>query len=236
VKKVEELRHYGKAFSDAEGAWPDDVRARMKKRAMKEISANIPWSHRPRFAWYMIQGKRRAAELELDDLRENGMTNARFLSQQLDYLAAFWALVQLYDSSRAVEIMTSVMDKSAREPMLYCLPEPDAVREVGEPMEVFRDYLRPSQDAASEAGCNEIQIAEDRPGVFEFHVTWCIWLELAERMGIPEACLPNCYSDDVIFPEYFEQLGITYSRSGTLARGCACCDFRFEAEQKESEA
>lgn len=233
--KVEELRHYGKAFSDAEGAWPEEVRRRMKQRAMAVIASRVPWKKRPRFLWLMAQGKRRAAGLELDDLRARGMKNEAFLAQQLDYLAAFWALSQLHDSEQAVAIMIEVMAQSAREPMRYCLPEPEGVRAAGEPMEVFRDYLRPSPEAAHEAGCNTITIAEDREGAFEFRVSWCIWLELAQRMGTPEACLPNCYSDDMVFPEYFDELGIRYSRSGTLAQGCGCCDFRFERAEVPNE-
>jgi hypothetical protein len=34
--------------------------------------------------------------------------------------------------------------------------------------------------------------------------------------------------DDLAYPEYFKNLGIKYIRTGTLAKGNKCCDFRFE--------
>ena len=65
---------------------------------------------------------------------------------------------------------------------------------------------------------------------FQFDVSWCVWLELARLMDVPEACIPNCYADDLVFPEYFAQFGIRYRRTGTLAMGSSCCDFHFERE------
>jgi len=47
-------------------------------------------------------------------------------------------------------------------------------------------------------------------------------------MDVPEACLANCYADDLVYPDYFKSLGIKYSREGTLAQGKKCCDIRFE--------
>ncbi len=39
------------------------------------------------------------------------------------------------------------------------------------------------------------------------------------------ACRPNCYADDLVFPEYFARHGLTYSRSRTLAEGSTRCEF-----------
>lgn len=64
--------------------------------------------------------------------------------------------------------------------------------------------------------------------VLQFDIHWCVWLELARKMNVPEACLPNCCADDLAYPDYFNALGIKYSRIGTLANGCKTCDFRFE--------
>lgn len=236
--KVEDLRYYGKGFSDAEGSWPPDVIKRMKRAAMKVIAAHVTWGLRPRFMMAFVQGRRRARSIDLSDLRERGMTNESFLATQLDYLAMFWALAELFDTQRAVEIMTEVMDASAREPMIYCLPRPENVYAVGpDPLETFADYFAPVPDAARAAGCNAIDLSvSDDDGAISFNVTWCVWLELATRMGVPEACQPNCYSDQIIFPEYFAELGIEYTRTQTLACGGTCCDFHFARERTEHEA
>jgi hypothetical protein len=229
---VTELRHYGAAFSEAESAWPPDVIQRMRVKAKAVLMVHLgPWQKvRLLFAFFWAQRSARA--LDLTDLRERGMTNDRFLDQQLEYLAMFSALAGILGTERAVEVMEKVMDETAREPLLLCLPDPANVGRVGsDPLKVFRDYLRVAPSAAARAGCHALEISEDSADAFQFDVRWCVWLELAERMGVPEGCLPNCYSDDLVFPEYFEQFGITYRRTQTLAGGGSCCDFRFERKE-----
>lgn len=93
-------------------------------------------------------------------------------------------------------------------------------------MEVFRAYLRPVPGAAAKAGCQDVTL-HDEADVVGFDVHWCVWLELARRMGVPEAALGGCYADDIAFPEYFRGLGMEYRRTGTLAGGARRCDFRF---------
>ncbi|QDG53434.1 hypothetical protein FIV42_22615 [Persicimonas caeni] len=227
--EIEDLRNYGAAFSEAEGSWPDDVKARMQSDAKAVIMRHLSGWQKVRLMWHFIKARRQAAKLDLSDLRERGMTDEAFLDQQLEYLAMFSALAQLFDAERAVVIMKEVMDESAREPLLHCLPEPEHVRQVdAEPFDVFRDYNDAMAKSSVEAGCNMMAVEDDGDDAFQLNVTWCVWLELAERMGVPEACKPNCYADDLVFPEYFDALGIRYSRSQTLACGGTCCDFRFE--------
>ncbi len=232
--RFDELHNYGAAFSDAESSWPSDVKARMKRRAMDVMLSHIPWSRRLSFLIKMGAARRRARKLDLSDLRARGMTNASFLRQQLEYLAAYAALVEVFGAERALEIMLEVMDASSREPLLLCLPKPEQVQAAGAPIDVMREYFRASPDAARQAACHESELVEEEDGTFELRVHWCVWLELAERMELPEACQPNCYSDDLVFPEYFDALGISYERTQTLACGGTCCDFRFQP--KESPA
>ena len=136
------------------------------------------------------------------------------------------ALDQVVGPVRAQEIALALMDATAREPMLACLPDPAQVRALGEPWEVFRAYFEPASEAGRRAGSMALQVVDEPTGT-GFDVTWCVWLELARRMGVPDACKPNCYSDGLAFPDYFKDLGIEYTRSGTLAEGCDRCDFRF---------
>lgn len=227
--RVDQLRGYGAAFSEAEAAWPADVKQRMRKRGNAVIMANLGPLQKIRFALAFLRARRRARRLDLSDLHAKGMTDEVFLDQQLEYIAAFAALEGLLGVGRAVEIMQAVMDETAREPLLLCLPKPDNVRRVGDdPLAVFRDYLRVVPESAARAGCNTIVVAEDDARAFQFNVTWCVWLELATRMGVSDACRPNCYADDLVFPDYFAALGIAYRRTQTLACGGTCCDFRFE--------
>ena len=231
--RIEELRNYGAAFSAAEAAWPREVKARMRKRSKEAILRNLRGLQKLRFLLAVLKWRRRAARLDLSDLRERGMNDEGFLTQQLEYLAVFAALVELFDAERAVAIMKEVMDAAAYEPMMMCLPDPERVRQLeGAPIAIFRDYIEAMARASVEAGCNEMRVLDldDGGGAFELNVTWCVWLELARRLGIPEGCQPNCYADDLVFPEYFDALGIRYARTQTLACGGSCCDFRFSSQ------
>ena len=159
--------------------------------------------------------------------RKRGLNNERFIKTQLNYLAFFVTLKEITNTERAIEIANDVMEKTEREPFPLCLPPQDDVRAAGAPFEAFLKYLRAVPAAACSGGYHKIKISEDTPDTFQFDVTWCVWLELARAMGVPEVCLPNC-SDDLVFPEYFGALGIKYKRTQTLAGGGRCCDFRFE--------
>jgi hypothetical protein len=72
-----------------------------------------------------------------------------------------------------------------------------------------------------------VVIQSDVDGAFRMDMTGCVCLDLARRVGVPEACRPNCIADDLVFPEYFAALGIEYRRPATLARGAPRCEFRF---------
>jgi hypothetical protein len=232
--KVSDLRHFGAAFSAAEAAWPDDVKERMQRRSKAVIMGHLSAWQKARLMWHFLKARRRASKLDLSDLRERGMTDAGFLEQQLEYLAMFSALAEVLDAERAVSIMKDVMDEAAREPMLLCLPKHENVRELDDaPIDVFRDYIDAMAKSSVEAGCNKMAVEDRGESAFELNVKWCVWLELAERMGVPEGCRPNCYADDLVFPEYFDELGIRYTRTQTLACGGDCCDFHFEQASAE---
>jgi hypothetical protein len=95
------------------------------------------------------------------------------------------------------------------------------------------EYMRAMPDASEAGGSHRMEIVEDSGDAFQFDVSWCVWLELARAAGVPEACIPNCHADQLVFPEYFDALGIRYERTQTLACGGTCCDFRFERKTTE---
>ena len=225
---VSDLRGYGMAFSDLEALWPPAMKARMKYHGMAAVMSRLGLWERLRFFWAFLGARRRAARLDLSEIRARGMNNEAFLDQQREYLAMYAALVAAVGPERALQISLALMDATAREPMLAVLPDPEAVRALGDPLAVFRDYFRAIPDPAARAGCQELTLAPDDPDSIGFDVRWCVWLELARKMGVPEAALPACYSDEIAFPEYFRALGITYKRTTTLASGGRCCDFRFQ--------
>jgi hypothetical protein len=228
MKRIEELRGYGVSFSDAEGGWDDDFKAKLKNTAQRVIAGHLSSSQKVMvLVWFVIE-RIRAAFLDLSDLRNRGMNNKAFLRQQLSYVSVFSALKKVCGKEMALKIMFDVMNATAEEALLLSLPDVSDIREAGEPIEVLRKLTVAQAEAARKSGCHEMKVAETTERVVQFEVHWCVWLELAKKMGVPEACLPNCYADDLAYPKYFRALGIEYSRTGTLAQGCKNCNFRFE--------
>ncbi len=225
---VSDLRFYGRPISEAEGSWPKEVKARMRKGARQVIAGHLRLWQQVWFGFRFLRARRRARALDLTPFRERGLDNETFIKTQLEYLAFFVALTEIVGTERAVEIAKDVMDRTAREALLLCLPEAENVRKIGPPFTVIREYMRAMPAASCAGGCLNMDIVEDNDDAFQFNVSWCVWLELARAMGVPEACIPNCYSDDLVFPDYFARLGIQYRRTQTLAMGGKCCDFRFE--------
>lgn len=225
---VSDLRFYAQPFTDAEGSWPDDVRKRMKRRSQQAVMRHLGVFGMMRFAYHFARAHRRTKQLDLSALRARGLNNQRFIDTQLEYLAFFIALKHIVGADRAVEITKDVMDASSHEPMRLCLPEPDNVRALGDPFRVMAQYMAAMPEAGAKGGSHEMAVVEDSDDAFQFNVSWCVWLELARAADVPEACIPNCHADELVFPDYFDDLDITYKRTQTLACGGTCCDFRFE--------
>lgn len=224
---VSELRNYGVAASDAEGRWPKEVRARMRRKGRAVILGHLGFFQRLRFVFLFLLEMRRVRRLDISDIRAQGMSNEAFLAQQREYIATFSVLSKMVGIDRAVAIFDEVMEVTAREPLLLCLPETEEMKRFDDPLAAFREYFRATAEASVRAGCLSSELEEDEDGSFQMTVTGCVWLELARKAGVPSACLPNCTADDLVFPDYFRELGIEYGRTQTLARGGSCCDFRF---------
>ena len=225
--EIEKTRGYGLAASDVEGSWSPSLKAKMKKAAFKTIMSQITFFQKIQVLIWFSKEKKKAAKIDLSDLRLKGMTNEAFIKQQLEYISLFSALAHVFNIDRALKIMFRVMDVTA-EALLTSLPEKDDIIKFGDPIAFFSKYLAVFPAASKKAGCHEITISEDSVNCVQFDINWCVWFELAKRMDIPEACIPNCYADDLVYPAYFKSLGIKYSRKGTLAQGQKCCDFRFD--------
>jgi L-2-amino-thiazoline-4-carboxylic acid hydrolase len=228
---VSHLRNYGVAFSDAEATWPAELKAEMRRKAKNVVLGHLSGWQKLQFGFLFLSEQHRCKSVDLSAIRARGMHNEAFLAQQVQYIAVFSSVARLVGTSRAVTILQEVMDVTAREALLLCLPEPELLRETGDPLAAFAAYSRGVPAVSSAAGCHEVVIAEDTDDAFEMRMTWCVWLELARALDVPDACLPNCYSDQLVFPDFMSALGIDYTRTQTLASGGTCCNFRFARQR-----
>jgi len=225
---VKSLRGYGMAASDAEASWPESIMKNLKASSKKVVFSNLNFLQKIKFAYHFIQEKKRSKSIDLSSIRAKGMSNENFINQQLEYLSLYSALRIAVGAVKAHEIALKIMDATAREALLASIPTQEDIRKVGDPFNVYRSYFEVSPESSRKAGCHEVTIAENSDTVYQFDIHWCVWFEMAKLFGVPEACIPNCYSDDLAYPEYFASLGLKYSRTSTLAMGGTHCDFRIE--------
>ncbi len=226
--KIESLKGYGVSVSDAESNWSPEFKAKIVKTSQKVIMNNLNFIQKIKVMFYFLLERKRASRLDISDIRKRGMKNEKFLKQQFDYLSLYSAVKKTVGKETALSIMHKVMEATAAEAMLNSLPDEEDIRKVGGPFEVFRQIFSLLPKTTKEAGDLEITISENSDKAFQFDVHWCIWLELAKKMGVPEACIPNCYADEIAYPDYFKPMGVKYCRKGSLANGAKLCDFRFE--------
>ena len=226
--ELEQTKGYGIAVSDLEGNWDEAFKAKLKKISQEIIFEYLTGFQKIKLMFFYLKERQKASKLDLTDIRAKGMTNTNFIKQQLDYISMFSALSKVLDSTQAIDIMKRVMEATAVEAFSKSSPEPEVIENYGDSLEFFRTYFAPLPQVCSKAGCLDMVCSENSKNCFQLDIHWCVWLELARKMGVPEACIPNCYADDLAYPDYFKSYGIKYSQKGTLAKGANCCDLRFE--------
>jgi hypothetical protein len=226
--EIEKTKGYGIALSDLEGNWDETFKAKLEEKSQKIIFGHLSIIEKIKlFYWFYIE-KKRSKSIDLSDIKSKGMVNTSFVEQQLIYLSMFSALLKATNKERSLKIMYEVMEVTAVEAFSQSSPEHEVIQEYGDSFEFFKRYMRPLPQACKAAGCLEMKMTENSSEKFQYDITWCVWLELAKKMNVPEACLPNCHADDYAYPDYFKSYNIKYSRTGTLAQGDKCCDLRFE--------
>jgi hypothetical protein len=226
--KIENTRGYGVALSDLEGSWDTAFKSKIRKISMKIIMKQVSFFQKIQLLFYFYKEKQKAKNIDLSDIKLKGLTNTSFINQQLEYISLFSALVKVLNKDKALKIMYSVMDATAREAFSLSSPTIEEVKQFGDSMEFFRKYFFAFCEASTKAGCHDMIISENTINCIQIDIKWCVWYELAKKMDVPEACIPNCYADDLYYPDYFKSFGIKYSRKGTLANGNKYCDCRFE--------
>jgi hypothetical protein len=226
--EIENANGYGIAISDLEGNWDDAFKSKLKETAQKIVLAHLSFYQKLKLLYLYSKENNRATKLDLSDIKAKGMTNESFIKQQLEYISMFSALTKVLDKEKSIKIMCQVMEETVVEAFSKSSPEPEFIKNYGDPFEFFRKYFRPLPEVSAKAGCHMMTLSEDSVNCIQYDINWCVWLELAKKMNIPEACIPNCYADDFAYPDYFKQYGIKYSQKGTLAKGAKCCDLKFE--------
>jgi hypothetical protein len=225
---VEDLKNYGRPFSDTMTTLPDAVRKRIRGAASRVIRKHLGLLGLLRFALLSRREKRRMSRFDLASVRAKGLRNHAFIDLIVEQTAMFAATAKIAGMERALAMHREIMDRVAVPMNEALLPTGSEFERVGDPFAALRSYMLAFFEAEEKAGLHEFCIVEDSEDALALDVTYCAFCEIPKQLGFREACEPGCYSGEVFFPSFLEPLGIRFVRSETLARKGRCCDFRFE--------
>jgi len=226
--KVEELKNYGRPYSETMVKLPQPVQKRIKKESSNVVRRHLGLLGSLRLLILARREKERMQGVDLTSVRQKGLTSDLFLEHTIQNTALFSAMARITGMERAVAIYYEIMDKVSNLMNEAILPSAVELQGMENDFKAFRDYLMAFFAAEKEAGLHDYEVVEDSDRAIALNVTYCAFCEIPRLCGIVEACDPSCYSDEVFFPGHLEPLGIRFVRTKTLARGGDCCDFRFE--------
>lgn len=230
---VENLKNYGVGLSRQLSTLPAEVKKEIYTLGAKIILDQIGFLRLPGLVVRYLVERRRMKRIDLSPVREMGMKDERFIREQVEFAAVFSAIKKSAGAEKMGKIIDLVSEKIGGETLKHVMPPPDDFLKFEDPFRAYSEYVMSVMEGDEREGCHHFDIVENSDDAFHMNITYCAWFDIYNRLGITEACLVSCNSDDALLPGYLEKLGGKFSRSGTLARGATVCDFRFDRLTKK---
>jgi hypothetical protein len=228
VKDVKGLKNYGKSWIAAMNSMPEETKKEIRKRSMGVIRGRLTFFEMMKFGIRFFREKARMSKIDLTEAKRRGLTDERFIASQIEFAAIYSALSKTVGGEKALETLYAVIEATASPLFAALFPGESDFVELDDPWDAYKNYMMATMKADEADGCHVAEIVEDSDHAFQMDVTFCAWFETAKTLGVQEACLANCYGDDVVLPDALKPFGIQFKRTGTLAGGEDRCDFRFE--------
>jgi len=221
------LKNFGKPLTDMTSDRTDAQQKELRQTSLKLFKKHLGLFNMIRLMFLSAKESRRLSEKNLASVYNKGLTNAVFIESQIGFAAMFSAMSKLVGIDKTLEIFYELMEEIVPKTILEWAPTSVDFKQFDDPFAVFKDWLLAMFDANQQAGVHVIELVENNDDAFQINCVYCAWHEIAKQLGIEEACLPSCYTDDIYLPKMCQSLGIRYERTTTLARGGDICDFRF---------
>jgi hypothetical protein len=229
---VKDLKNYGVDVATAMASWPPAVQKRMEAVSRRLALKRLGLFRSLRLPGLIREEEAKMRRVDLSPLRGRGLDKEETRAAALLQVAAFAAVARLAGTEKAAEIFEEIVREVGRDVWEAQAPTAEDFDSCGDGAAAFRAYFRAMMEANRDAGVLEYDVAEDGDDAVQYDVTSCVFCELAELLGYPEAARHLCYADDVYFPDECREIGLRFVRAGTLARGDRRCDFRFERVTK----
>jgi len=228
--RVEELKNYGKPLSQVIFSTEAEKQAKQMMKVIRtELRKELGLLGVVGLLFIMRRETKLAKKADWSSLRGHGLVDERFLESIIRQAAAMKALANMVGTDKASEIYRRLIDKIGYEVSVPLFPSVDEFTACGNAFEAFKEYAKAMVIADKREGIHEVDIIEDDSKTFAYNVNYCVWNEVAKRIGVSELCYAGrCYGDEVFFNKVMPQIGVQYKRTGTLTLGNPVCDVRFE--------
>ena len=233
MKKVEDLKNYGKPLSDImlepEG---EKSRKEMTRIVRAKLRREFGLISMMKLMLKLRKETNRGKIQDWSSLSERGMTDQRFLDLLITQMAAMKALADVVGEKKASNTYRRILNQTA-DMTATMYPSAEELKACGDAWVSFKEYTKALMAANVRAGLHEVELVEDSPRVIAFNVKYCVWCEVAKKLADASLCyFTSCYQDEVFFPKAVSGVGGRFTRTGTLATGAPVCDFRFELVSK----
>jgi len=225
---VKDLKNYGVDIAMAMASLPREVRGKMEAASRRAALKHLGLLKTLRLPGLIKEEEAKMRNADVSPLRARGLDNDAFLAEARSQAAAFAAVARLAGVEKAVAVFEDVMREVSGDIWGAQAPRAEDFKNCGDAAASFRAYFRAMMEANRRTGVLEFDVVEDGPDAIQYDVTSCALLDLARLSGYPEAARHLCLADDLYFPDECRKIGLRFIRTGTLARGDSCCDFRFE--------
>jgi len=225
------LKNYGKSWIQAANEMPPGVMRAVRSTSLAVAARRVGLKRLPRFALVFLKERRRMSAVDLSFLKDKGLTDPRFIREQVEYAALFSALRQVQGERAGLDTLCRVAAATAWDLFDALFPGAEDFARCSDPWAAYRAYMTANAEADTRDGAHVFRVLENSDRALQLDCTWCAWYEIHKALGVPEACKANCYGDEVVMPEGLRPFGIVFRRETTLARGGPRCDFRFERKE-----
>lgn len=220
------LKNYGRSLIEAGKTIPAEAKRQAKEETLKTIKNELGLLRMPKLMVLMHKEKKRMLRISLAGVIKEDL-NSEFIELSISRASLFSAMSKLIGLKKAEEVHNKSAAKTGTKIMAYMFPRGSDFVIDGDRFALFKDWVIALFEANKRDGIHEFGMAENNSRLLEINCTYCAFYAIPKRLGIGEAALPSCYADDVFLPMLCSEIGVEYSRKGTLARGQEFCDFSF---------
>ena len=220
------LKNYGKSLIEAGKTIPAGKIKQARKEVMKTIKDEIGLLRMIKLMILMHKVKKRMSKISLTGAIKEELSK-EFIESSISRASLFSAMGKIVGLTKAEEVYNKIAERTWTKIMAYMFPSGSDLKIEGDRFAFLKDWVIVLFEANRRDGLHEFEIIENNSNLLKINYTYCAFYEIPKRLGIGEAALPNCYSDDVFLPMVCSEIGVKYSRKGTVADGQEFCDFSF---------